>query len=173
MLKLAELQLKLSTNEKIRLLISNQIELWEKKLDNYHIDFFRKRCYLSSLDERDNLPDFKDLLSRISPSTKMILFDLDIFIPCGIYACIISRRRLNRQKSKSIESISLIQIDVTVIFNSNSHKVSINKTATVGELLKILMNKLDLISDDYFLYFYSITKDGFIPDENEIINNLV
>jgi hypothetical protein len=119
MLKLAELQLKLSTNDRISLLISKQIELWEEKLEIYHIDLFRKKCYLSALNENENLPDLNDLLSQTSASTKTILCNLDAYTPCGFYACVISRRREDRQRSKLRQSP--IQTDQ---FDSNSQTVS-------------------------------------------------
>ncbi len=44
---------------------------------------------------------------------------------------------------------------------------------TVGELLKNAAEKLGVITDDYFLYFYSTSAGGFLPDQNDRLNTLV
>jgi hypothetical protein len=128
MLKLARLQLKLSTNEQTRSFISKQVELWERNLEIIHVNLFRKKCYLSALNKNLNLPNSKELLSHISSTTE---YNLDAFTPCGFYACIISRRSLDRPKSKlrqltvfstSIESTQ--NILQTVLFDSNPQRVS-------------------------------------------------
>ncbi len=51
--------------------------------------------------------------------------------------------------------------------------VSINKTTTVGNLLKSVTDTLDFEMNDYFLYFNSATLNGFIPNLNAKLNTLV
>jgi len=133
MLKLARLQLKLSTSEQTRSLISKQVELWERNLEIIHINLFRKKCYLFALNKNLNLPNSNDLLSQISSRTKMILYNLDAFTPCAFYACIISRRPLDRPKSKLRQQMVLSNskspvqtILQTVLFDSNPQRVSSN-----------------------------------------------
>ncbi|CAF4475577.1 unnamed protein product, partial [Didymodactylos carnosus] len=58
MRKLGELQLQASTTVKVRQLISKQIELWEKNLEELHVDLFRQKCYLAALNDK-NLPNPK------------------------------------------------------------------------------------------------------------------
>jgi len=94
------------------------------------MNVFRKKCYLSALNNNENLPNSKDLLSKISPTTKNILYNLHAFTPGAFYACIISRQRLNRQKTKlrqqiiSSDSIETNQtISQTVLFGSNPQRV--------------------------------------------------
>jgi len=100
MRKLGELQLNSSTNQKIRLLISKQIDLWEKNLEAFHVDLFRNKCYLCALTNDRDLPNPKDLLSQACPTTKVTLHKLAAFTPCSFYACIAARRRLDRHKPK-------------------------------------------------------------------------
>lgn len=101
MRKLGELQLKSSASQKVRLLISKQIELWEKNLENFQVDLFRNRCYLCALTNDRDLPNPKDLLSQASPTTKATLHKLGAFTPCSFYACIAARRRrIDRPRTK-------------------------------------------------------------------------
>lgn len=100
MRKLGELQLQSSTSQKVRLLISKQIDLWEKNLEAFHVDLFRNKCYLCALTNDRDLPNPKDLLSQAYPTTKAALHKLTAFTPCSFYACILARRRSDRQKPK-------------------------------------------------------------------------
>ncbi len=100
MLKLGELQLKSSTSQKVRLLISKQIDLWEKNFEAFNVDLFRNKCYLCALTNDRNLPNPKDLLSQVCPTTKAALHKLAAFTPCSFYACIAARRRLDRHRPK-------------------------------------------------------------------------
>lgn len=101
MRKLGELQLKSSTSQKVRLLISKQIELWEKNLETFHVDLFRNQCYLCALTNDRDLPNPKDLLAQASPTTKAALHKLAAFTPCSFYACIAARRRrMDRPRPK-------------------------------------------------------------------------
>lgn len=101
MRKLGDLQLKSTTNQKIRLLISKQIDLWEKNLENFHVDLFRHKCYLCALSNDRELPNPKDLLAQVCPTTKAALQKLTTFAPCSFYACVTARRRLERRKQET------------------------------------------------------------------------
>ncbi|CAF0933766.1 unnamed protein product [Rotaria sordida] len=111
MRKLGELQLNSSTSQKVRLLISKQIDLWEKNLEAFHIDLFRNKCYLCALTNDRDLPNPKDLLSQACPTTKATLHKLATFTPCSFYACIAARRRLDRHRSKYKYSNTIIKDD--------------------------------------------------------------
>jgi hypothetical protein len=100
MRKLGELQLKSATSQKVRLLISKQVDLWEKNFEAFHVDLFRNKCYLCALTNDRNLPNPKDLLSQACPTTKAALHKLAAFTPCSFYACITARRRLDCHRSK-------------------------------------------------------------------------
>ena len=120
-LQLAELQLKLTTNEKTRLIISKQVQLLESNLEIFHFDRFRQRCYLTALNGTESLPNSKDLLVHISSTTKTVLYHLHALTPCGLYAWIISRQRLDHQKSRSkaqMISSDLIETTQTVLIDS-------------------------------------------------------
>lgn len=96
MRKLADLQLKSSASQKVRLLITKQIDLWEKNLEAYQVDLFRHKCYLCALTNDRNLPNPKDLLAQASPATKAALHKLAAFTPCSFYSSIAARRRSDR-----------------------------------------------------------------------------
>ncbi|CAF4724882.1 unnamed protein product, partial [Rotaria magnacalcarata] len=78
-----------------RLLISKQIDLWEKNLEAFHVDLFRNKCYLCALTNDQDLPNSKDLLSQASPTTKAALHKLAAFTPCSFYTFIAARRRID------------------------------------------------------------------------------
>lgn len=100
MRKLGDLQLKSSAGQKVRSLISKQIDQWEKNLEAYHVDLFRNKCYLCALTNDRELPNPKDLLAQACPTTKAALHKLAAFTPCSFYACIASRRRSERSSLK-------------------------------------------------------------------------
>jgi hypothetical protein len=87
------------------------------------MNVFRQKCYLSALEETKNLPNSKELLSQISSTTKLILYNLHAFTPTAFYASIISRQRLDHQKSQMISSDSTETILQTVLFDSNPQRV--------------------------------------------------
>lgn len=99
MLKLGELQLNAATNQKVRSLISKQIDIWEKNLEAFHVDLFRNKCYLCALTNDRDLPNPKDLLSQACPTTKAAMHKLAAFTPCSFSAFIAARKRLNRRRS--------------------------------------------------------------------------
>ena len=100
MRKLGELQLNSSASHKVRLLISKQIDLWEKNLEAFHVDLFRNQCYLCALTNDRELPNPKNLLLQACPTTKAALHKLTAFTPCSFYACIAARRQLGLHRSK-------------------------------------------------------------------------
>ncbi|UJR25261.1 hypothetical protein I4U23_006613 [Adineta vaga] len=205
MRKLGELQLKSSNSQKVRVLISKQIDLWEKNLEAFHVDLFRNKCYLCALTNDRDLPNPKDLLSQACPTTKASLHKLTSFTPCSFYACISARRQFDRQKPKyklantsinsdqqqstkcylstpsspihSVQSSTVTEQTILQMVTCNSNPqmrtiVSINETATVGELLKRVTDKLGLQIDDYFLYFDFNTSHAFVSNINDKLNNL-
>ena len=119
--------MKLTTNEKTRLIISKQIELLEANLEIFHLDVFRQQCYLSSFNESETLPNADDLLSLISPRTKFILDKIQAIIPGAFYTCVISRQGFNHQKSKSKQIENNQTILQTVLFDSKPPKVCSNE----------------------------------------------
>jgi hypothetical protein len=100
MRQLGELQWKSSTSQKVRSLISKQIDVWEKNLEVYHMNLFRQKCYLCALTNDRHLPNPKDLLSQACRTTKATLHKLAAFTPCSFYACIVARQRSTRSKLK-------------------------------------------------------------------------
>ena len=133
-LKLAELQLKLTTNNQTRSIISKQIQLLKENLEQFHINIFRKRSYLLSLNTNQSLLNSTDLLSQLSSSTKTILCNLHAMTPGAVYACVLSRKRL---KSQSLSTDSLTNSDfrfksTTSLFEFNEQK----KTLALFSLLE-------------------------------------
>lgn len=55
-----------------------QIFLWEQNLEQFHMDLFRFRCYLASL-QGGELPNPKRLLAFASRPTKLAMGRLGIF----------------------------------------------------------------------------------------------
>jgi hypothetical protein len=136
MRKLGELQLNSSASQKVRLLISKQIEIWEKNLEAFHVDLFRNRCYLCALTNDRDLPNPKDLLSQACPSTKAALHKLAAFTPCSFYACIAARRQSDRHRPKhklANTSINDDQQQTKCYLNTSSSVIDPLQTPTVAD----------------------------------------
>jgi len=64
-----------------------QIFLWEQNLEQFHMDLFRYRCYLSSL-QGGELPNPKRLLAFASRPTKLAMGRLGIFSVSSFHALV-------------------------------------------------------------------------------------
>uniref|UniRef100_A0A3Q1B8M6 TIAM Rac1 associated GEF 1a n=1 Tax=Amphiprion ocellaris TaxID=80972 RepID=A0A3Q1B8M6_AMPOC len=78
MKKMGDMQLSTVTDAKKRKTILEQIFLWEQNLERFHIDLFRCRCYLASL-QGGEPPNPKRLLGFASRPTKLAMGRLGIF----------------------------------------------------------------------------------------------
>ncbi|KAL0969264.1 hypothetical protein UPYG_G00224700 [Umbra pygmaea] len=102
MQKMAELQLSIVSDSKNRKAIENQIQQWEHNLEKFHMDLFRMRCYLSSL-QGGELPNPKSLLAAASRPSKMALGRLGIFSVSSFHSLICSRDEATmRRRSMSL-----------------------------------------------------------------------
>lgn len=90
MKKMGSMQLSSVTDPKKRKTILEQIFLWEQNLERFHIDLFRCRCYLASL-QGGEPPNPKRLLGFASRPTKMILGRLGIFSVSSFHALVSAR----------------------------------------------------------------------------------
>uniref|UniRef100_A0A672R7H0 TIAM Rac1 associated GEF 1 n=1 Tax=Sinocyclocheilus grahami TaxID=75366 RepID=A0A672R7H0_SINGR len=105
MKKMGEMQLSAITDGKKRKTILEQIFLWEQNLEQFHMDLFRYRCYLSSL-QGGELPNPKRLLAVASRPTKLSMGRLGIFSVSSFHALVAARtdggiRRRNQALSRS------------------------------------------------------------------------
>lgn len=64
-----------------------QIFLWEQNLEQFHMDLFRFRCYLASL-QGGELPNPKRLLAFASRPTKLAMGRLGIFSVSSFHALV-------------------------------------------------------------------------------------
>ncbi|MEQ2241502.1 T-lymphoma invasion and metastasis-inducing protein 1, partial [Ilyodon furcidens] len=85
MKKMGEMQLSAVTDTKKRKTILEQIFLWEQNLEQFHMDLFRFRCYLASL-QGGELPNPKRLLAFASRPTKLTMGRLGIFSVSSFHA---------------------------------------------------------------------------------------
>ncbi|XP_058644973.1 rho guanine nucleotide exchange factor TIAM1 isoform X2 [Onychostoma macrolepis] len=90
MKKMGEMQLSSVTDGKKRKTILEQIFLWEQNLEQFHMDLFRYRCYLSSL-QGGELPNPKRLLAVASRPTKLSMGRLGIFSVSSFHALVAAR----------------------------------------------------------------------------------
>ncbi|XP_072558999.1 rho guanine nucleotide exchange factor TIAM2-like isoform X1 [Paramormyrops kingsleyae] len=101
MKKMAELQLSVVDDQKNRKAIESQIEQWEQNLERFHMDLFRVRCYLASL-QGGEPPNPKMLLAAASRPSKATLGRLGIFSVSSFHALVCSRDELTlRRRSRS------------------------------------------------------------------------
>ncbi|ELK09915.1 T-lymphoma invasion and metastasis-inducing protein 2 [Pteropus alecto] len=90
MKKMAELQLSVVRDPKNRKAIENQIQQWEQNLEKFHMDLFRMRCYLASL-QGGELPNPKSLLAATSRPSKLALGRLGVLSVSSFHALVCSR----------------------------------------------------------------------------------
>ncbi|XP_066103925.1 rho guanine nucleotide exchange factor TIAM2 isoform X1 [Saccopteryx bilineata] len=90
MKKMAELQLSVVSDPKNRKAIENQIQQWEQNLERFHMDLFRLRCYLASL-QGGELPNPKGLLAAASRPSKLALGRLGVLSVSSFHALVCSR----------------------------------------------------------------------------------
>ncbi|KAJ8368564.1 hypothetical protein SKAU_G00085920 [Synaphobranchus kaupii] len=105
MKKMGEMQLSAVTDAKKRKTILEQIFLWEQNLEQFHMDLFRFRCYLASL-QGSELPNPKRLLAFASRPTKLAMGRLGIFSVSSFHALVAARtesgvRRRTQAMSRS------------------------------------------------------------------------
>ncbi|XP_029964002.1 T-lymphoma invasion and metastasis-inducing protein 1-like isoform X1 [Salarias fasciatus] len=105
MKKMGDMQLSAVTDTKKRKTILDQIFLWEQNLEQFHMDLFRFRCYLSSL-QGGELPNPKRLLAFASRPTKLAMGRLGIFSVSSFHALVAARtetgvRRRTQAMSRS------------------------------------------------------------------------
>ncbi|XP_047660647.1 rho guanine nucleotide exchange factor TIAM1 isoform X2 [Tachysurus fulvidraco] len=141
MKKMGDMQLSAVTDSKKRKTILEQIFLWEQNLEQFHVDLFRFRCYLSSL-QGGELPNPKRLLAFASRPTKLAMGRLGIFSVSSFHALVAARtesgvrRRTNalsRSSSKRKSRFSsLWGLDTTSKKKSKS-RPSISQVFVDGE----------------------------------------
>uniref|UniRef100_A0A8C5G629 TIAM Rac1 associated GEF 1b n=1 Tax=Gouania willdenowi TaxID=441366 RepID=A0A8C5G629_GOUWI len=105
MKKMGDMQLAAVSDAKKRKTILEQIFLWEQNLEQFHMDLFRFRCYLASL-QGGELPNPKRLLAFASRPTKLAMGRLGIFSVSSFHALVAARtetgvRRRTQAMSRS------------------------------------------------------------------------
>ncbi|XP_077447548.1 rho guanine nucleotide exchange factor TIAM1 [Stigmatopora argus] len=94
MKKMGDMQLSTVTDAKKRKTILEQIFLWEQNLERFHMDLFRCRCYLASL-QGGEPPNPKRLLGFASRPTKLAMGRLGIFSVSSFHALVSARTELS------------------------------------------------------------------------------
>uniref|UniRef100_A0A3P9I9Y7 TIAM Rac1 associated GEF 1a n=1 Tax=Oryzias latipes TaxID=8090 RepID=A0A3P9I9Y7_ORYLA len=102
MKKMGDMQLSTVTDAKKRKTIVEQISLWEQNLERFHIDLFRCRCYLASL-QGSEPPNPKRLLGFASRPTKAAMGRLGIFSVSSFHALVSARTESSmRRRNQSL-----------------------------------------------------------------------
>ncbi|CAJ1065111.1 T-lymphoma invasion and metastasis-inducing protein 1 isoform X2 [Xyrichtys novacula] len=140
MKKMGDMQLSAVTDTKKRKTILDQIFLWEQNLEQFHMDLFRFRCYLASL-QGGELPNPKRLLAFASRPTKLAMGRLGIFSVSSFHALVAARtetgvRRRTQAMSRSCSKrksrfSSLWGLDTTSKKKTKAHP-SINQVFADG-----------------------------------------
>ncbi|XP_026129442.1 T-lymphoma invasion and metastasis-inducing protein 1-like isoform X1 [Carassius auratus] len=141
MKKMGEMQLSAVTDGKKRKTILEQIFLWEQNLEQFHMDLFRYRCYLSSL-QGGELPNPKRLLAVASRPTKLSMGRLGIFSVSSFHALVAARtdggiqrrtQALSRSSSKRKSRFSSLWGLDTTSKKKTKGRPSINQVFVDGE----------------------------------------
>ncbi|CAL8236774.1 unnamed protein product, partial [Arctogadus glacialis] len=78
------------------------IFLWEQNLEQFHVDLFRCRCYLASLQGGES-PNPKRLLAVASRPTKLAMGRLGVFSVSSFHALVAARTESNaRRRSHAV-----------------------------------------------------------------------
>ncbi|XP_063751459.1 rho guanine nucleotide exchange factor TIAM1-like isoform X2 [Eleginops maclovinus] len=102
MKKMGDMQLSTVTDAKKRKTILEQIFLWEQNLERFHMDLFRCRCYLASL-QGGEPPNPKRLLGFASRPTKLSMGRLGIFSVSSFHALVSARTECSiRRKNQAM-----------------------------------------------------------------------
>ncbi|KAM9359604.1 rho guanine nucleotide exchange factor TIAM1-like [Symphorus nematophorus] len=141
MKKMGDMQLSAVTDTKKRKTILDQIFLWEQNLEQFHMDLFRFKCYLASL-QGGELPNPKRLLAFASRPTKLAMGRLGIFSVSSFHALVAARtetgvRRRTQAMSRSCSKrksrfSSLWGLDTTSKKKTKAHP-SINQVFADGD----------------------------------------
>uniref|UniRef100_H2LE68 TIAM Rac1 associated GEF 1 n=1 Tax=Oryzias latipes TaxID=8090 RepID=H2LE68_ORYLA len=141
MKKMGEMQLSAVTDTKKRKTILEQIFLWEQNLEQFHMDLFRFKCYLASL-QGGELPNPKRLLAFASRPTKVAMGRLGIFSVSSFHALVAARtetgvRRRTQATSRSCSKrrsrfSSLWGLDTTSKKKTKAHP-SVSQVFADGE----------------------------------------
>uniref|UniRef100_A0A665V0K3 TIAM Rac1 associated GEF 1b n=1 Tax=Echeneis naucrates TaxID=173247 RepID=A0A665V0K3_ECHNA len=141
MKKMGDMQLSAVTDTKKRKTILDQIFLWEQNLEQFHMDLFRFRCYLASL-QGGELPNPKRLLAFASRPTKLAMGRLGIFSVSSFHALVAARtesgvRRRTQAMSRSCSKrksrfSSLWGLDTTSKKKTKAHP-TINQVFADGD----------------------------------------
>ncbi|XP_051973371.1 rho guanine nucleotide exchange factor TIAM1-like [Xyrauchen texanus] len=141
MKKMGEMQLSAVTDAKKRKTILEQIFLWEQNLEQFHMDLFRYRCYLSSL-QGGELPNPKRLLAVASRPTKLSMGRLGIFSVSSFHALVAARmdggirrhtQALSRSSSKRKSRFSSLWGLDTTSKKKTKGRPSINQVFVDGD----------------------------------------
>uniref|UniRef100_A0AAQ4P7Q3 TIAM Rac1 associated GEF 1 n=1 Tax=Gasterosteus aculeatus aculeatus TaxID=481459 RepID=A0AAQ4P7Q3_GASAC len=140
MKKMGDMQLSTVTDAKKRKTILEQIFLWEQNLERFHMDLFRCRCYLASL-QGGEPPNPKRLLGFASRPTKLAMGRLGIFSVSSFHALVSARtessiRRRNQAMPRTFSKrrsrfSSLWGLDTTSKRKSKGHP-SLNQVFVDG-----------------------------------------
>lgn len=141
MKKMGDMQLSAVTDNKKRKTILEQIFLWEQNLEQFHMDLFRFRCYLSSL-QGGELPNPKRLLAFTSRPTKLAMGRLGIFSVSSFHALVAARTEsgirkrthaLSRSSSKRKSRFSSLWGLDTASKKKSKGRTSISQVFVDGE----------------------------------------
>ncbi|KAI1903388.1 hypothetical protein AGOR_G00026670 [Albula goreensis] len=141
MKKMGEMQLSSVTDAKKRKTILEQIFLWEQNLEQFHMDWFRFRCYLASL-QGGELPNPKRLLAFASRPTKLAMGRLGIFSVSSFHALVAARtesgvrrrtQAMSRSSSKRKSRFSSLWGLDTTSKKKTKGRPSINQVFADGE----------------------------------------
>ncbi|XP_066555933.1 rho guanine nucleotide exchange factor TIAM1 isoform X1 [Amia ocellicauda] len=141
MKKMGEMQLSSVTEGKKRKTILEQIFLWEQNLEQFQMDLFRYRCYLSSL-QGGELPNPKRLLAFASRPTKLAMGRLGIFSVSSFHALVAARtesgvrrrtQAMSRSASKRKSRFSSLWGLDTTSKKKTKGRPSINQVFTDGD----------------------------------------
>uniref|UniRef100_A0A8C3G1R0 TIAM Rac1 associated GEF 1 n=1 Tax=Cyclopterus lumpus TaxID=8103 RepID=A0A8C3G1R0_CYCLU len=180
MKKMGDMQLSTVTDAKKRKTILEQIFLWEQNLERFHMDLFRCRCYLASL-QGGEPPNPKRLLGFASRPTKLAMGRLGIFSVSSFHALVSARtessiRRRNQAMPRTFSKrrsrfSSLWGLDTTSKRKTKGHP-SINQVTIVTHpyyKLVIYTNVTQIVDSDIWVPDYLTPSWVCLPNNRPVL----
>uniref|UniRef100_A0A3B4UG40 TIAM Rac1 associated GEF 1 n=1 Tax=Seriola dumerili TaxID=41447 RepID=A0A3B4UG40_SERDU len=177
MKKMGDMQLSTVTDGKKRKTILEQIFLWEQNLERFHMDLFRCRCYLASL-QGGEPPNPKRLLGFASRPTKLAMGRLGIFSVSSFHALVSARTESSiRRRSQAMPRTfskrrsrfsSLWGLDTASKRKTKGHpsinQVFVDGMEPVRKPLELMFEDSERESSEKSLPQQNVDTDIWVPD---------
>ncbi|XP_007954391.1 rho guanine nucleotide exchange factor TIAM2 [Orycteropus afer afer] len=174
MKRMAGLQLSVVSDPRNRRAIENQIQQWEQNLEKFHMDLFRMRCYLASL-QGEELPNPKSLLAATSRPSKLALGRLGVLSVSSFHALVDDLLHIYSSTADGFRRDSTWETQAYVHFPDNQGvTVVIKPEHRVEDILSLVCKMRQLEPSHYGLQLRKLVDENIeccIPAPSEYMQD--